>query len=132
MKSVTVDIQIRFADADILGHVNNVNIQHYFDLGKNQYMYTVLGMKTMLSEQGMITAATNTSYFEQTRLSDLMMVETTAERIGTKSITMGQKLVNRTTGVVHAQSSSVMVAFDFTAQQTIILPAEWVAAAGQE
>ena len=30
----TTPIQMRFADVDMLGHVNNVNQQHYFDVGK--------------------------------------------------------------------------------------------------
>ena len=33
-KYIESDIQIRFADADSLGHINNVNLQHYFDVGK--------------------------------------------------------------------------------------------------
>ena len=33
MKKTETDIQIRFDDIDMLGHVNNVNLQHYFDLG---------------------------------------------------------------------------------------------------
>ena len=31
---IETQIQMRFADIDVLGHVNNVNQQHYFDLGK--------------------------------------------------------------------------------------------------
>lgn len=31
-------IQKRFADLDMLGHVNNANQQHYFDVGKNDFL----------------------------------------------------------------------------------------------
>lgn len=31
---IETKIQMRFADVDMLGHVNNVNQQHYFDLAK--------------------------------------------------------------------------------------------------
>ena len=32
----TTPIQMRFADVDMLGHVNNVNQQHYLDVYKRQ------------------------------------------------------------------------------------------------
>lgn len=34
---IETQIQMRFADIDVLGHVNNVNQQHYFDLGKSTF-----------------------------------------------------------------------------------------------
>ena len=42
-KYIESDIQIRFADADSLGHINNVNLQHYFDVGKMEFYEKVLG-----------------------------------------------------------------------------------------
>ena len=42
---IETKIQMRFADVDMLGHVNNVNQQHYFDLGKSDFFRRVLGMK---------------------------------------------------------------------------------------
>lgn len=38
----TTPIQMRFADVDMLGHVNNVNQQHYFDVGKSDFFAQVL------------------------------------------------------------------------------------------
>lgn len=42
-KVVESKIQIRFADADCLNHINNVNLQHYFDIGKMDFYEKVLG-----------------------------------------------------------------------------------------
>jgi acyl-CoA thioester hydrolase len=39
----SVPVQIRFADIDVNGHVNNVVFQHYFDLAKVGYFNTILG-----------------------------------------------------------------------------------------
>ena len=39
---IETQIQMRFADIDVLGHVNNVNQQHYFDLGKCDFYKQVL------------------------------------------------------------------------------------------
>ena len=40
---IETQIQMRFADIDVLGHVNNVNQQNYFDLGKCDFYKQVLG-----------------------------------------------------------------------------------------
>ena len=120
-----LDIQIRFADVDILGHVNNVNLQHYFDLGKNTYFRDVMHTGLIWRELGIITAATDTSYLAQTRLTDNIYVETAVEKIGTKSITVFQRILSRDTEEVRAESRSVMVAFDFERQVSIPVPEKW-------
>ena len=125
MKKRELNIQVRFADVDILGHINNVNLQHYYDLGKNDFFHEVLGMDTLPTRQSVITAATDTSYFEQTRIDDDIWVETEVEKVGTKSMVFRQRIVNDATGKVHSESRSVMVAFDFERQESVALPDAW-------
>lgn len=120
-----VDVQIRFADVDMLRHVNNVNLQHYFDLGKSDYFLKLFGFIQRGVGEELITASTATSYLEQTRYEDRIFVETAVERVGTKSFTMFQRLLNRDTGKVHAESRTVMVCYDFTRQVSIAVPAAW-------
>lgn len=121
----TIDIQIRFADVDMLRHVNNVNIQHYFDTGKNDFFFQTFGVKPGYTRKGIITAATQTSYLGQTRVDDDIYVETQAEKVGNKSITVFQRIIARPSGEVRAESRSVMVAYDFEKQESIRIPDEW-------
>lgn len=125
-----VDIQIRFADVDILGHVNNVNQQHYFDLGKNMFFYDVMGVEVNFNKHGIITAATETSYLAQSKPNDKLYVETRIEKVGNKSVTVFQRLISRITGEVKTESRSVMVAFNFEKQESIPIPQEWKDAIG--
>ena len=125
MKKRELDIQVRFADVDILGHINNVNLQHYYDLGKNDFFHEVLGMDTLPTRQSVITAATDTSYLAQTRMGENIYVETSVEKIGNKSLVLFQRIINRDTGEVKAESRSTMVAFDFEGQTSIPVPDEW-------
>lgn len=132
MKYTETDIQIRFADIDILGHVNNVNLQHYFDLGKSAFYREVLGVD-MLPGGGSafpITAATQTSYFAQTRHDERIYVETLMPEVGNKSMTLAQRILSRETGELKAESRSVMVAFDFDKQASIPVPDSWRKANG--
>lgn len=121
------EIQIRFADVDALGHVNNVNLQHYFDLGKSDF-YRGLGLPPVpVARRGVfpITAATQTDYHAQTLPDEHIYVETTLDSVGTKSMTLAQRILSRDTGEVKAVSRSVMVAFDFRRQESVEVPAEW-------
>lgn len=131
MKKTETDIQIRFADIDILGHINNVNLQHYFDLGKFDYYRDVLGIDAFPGGCGEfpITAATETSYLAQTRYGEPIYVETTMPEIGDKSMIVKQRIVSRSTGEVKAESRSVMVAYDFARQASITVPDGWREAA---
>lgn len=129
---VKTEIQIRFADVDMLKHVNNVNLQHYFDLGKTDFFRRVMHIELPWDGSGVITASTQTSYFFQTRFDDRVCVETQVEKIGNKSITLLQRLVDIPTGRVNVESRTVLVAFDFSRQESIPVPDPWRETIGRE
>lgn len=120
-----LDIQIRFADVDMLRHVNNVNLQHYYDLAKNYHFSQIIGLRPGYTSKSIITAATNSSYFKQTRVDDDIYVETQIEKVGHKSITLFQRIIARPTGEVKSESRSVMVTYDFEHQTSIPIPDDW-------
>ncbi len=123
---ITKPIQIRFADVDILGHVNNVNLQHYFDLGKTQYYDEVIGLsRDWKHGLGLIAANTVSNYLAQTRPDETISVQTSIPKVGNKSVTFVQRVVNDTTGEVKAESTSVLVAFDFVKQESVPVPDLW-------
>ena len=96
----------------------------YFDVGKSDFFDRLLGREILFAPTRIITAATNTSYMGQIRLEDRIEVTTEVERIGTKSLTLLQRLV-ADDGSVRSESRSVMVAFDFEAQQSVAVPDAW-------
>ncbi len=122
---VRTEIQKRFADVDMLGHVNNVNVMHYFDVGKNDFFARVLEIGSHLDGTGLITASIKVDYLVQTRLHDRNHVETYVEKLGNKSLVLYQRLVNSDTGVVNVEIRAVMVAFDYAEQQSVELPEWW-------
>lgn len=124
-KAIESEIQKRFADADCLGHINNVNLQHYFDIGKMEFYRRVLGKKIDPDAESLILASIHTNYYEQTRLHDDIYVKTYVEKTGNKSATIFQKLINRTNGKVNADCRSVVVGYDFHKQGTFPLKDEW-------
>ena len=59
----------------------------------------------------------------QIRLHDRVRVTTTCEKIGNKSLTLFQRLLAGDR--VCSESRSVMVAFDFSRQQSMPVPDAW-------
>jgi len=122
---IETPIQMRFADVDQLGHVNNVNLQHYFDLGKTDYYVQVFPTAIDWHKQAFIQKATNTVYEAQTRMGEPIVVRTKVEKIGTTSFSMYQEIVNLETSELKSYSRSTLVMFDFERQEKIPVPDAW-------
>ena len=122
---VKTKIQIRFADLDALGRVNNVNLQHYYDMGKGRYFQEVLKLPLVWKREGFIQANTNTNYFVPVYIEDDLAVYTKVIRIRNKSFSFFQQLVDENTGTVKSESTSVLVGYDVKEQVSIELLPEW-------
>lgn len=122
-KQLITPVQKRFSDVDSFMHVNNIWQQSYFDMGKTDFYTKVLGITGVFDKLRIITASTHTDYFGQVRLTDDIVVVTDVSRLGNKSMTLHQRIMCGERCLT--ESSSVMVAFDFEAQQTVPMPDEW-------
>ena len=122
-KQLITPVQKRFSDVDSFMHVNNIWQQSYFDMGKTSFYQEVLGITGVFDKLRIITASTHTEYLGQVRLQDDIVVVTDVSRIGTKSMTLHQRIMSGER--VLTESSSVMVAFDFELQQTVAIPEQW-------
>ena len=124
MKQIT-KIQQRFADADTLGHINNIHLQEYFDLGKMELYGAVLGDRIDWRGVNLVLASIKTDMMRQTRLGDNIVVETWVESLGNKSMTLRQRIINTADGLPNAECSTVVVCFDFATQCSVPIPDEW-------
>lgn len=123
---IETQIQKRFADVDMLGHVNNVNMQQYYDLGKSDYFSKVLGLSEgLLQRAGVIIAQLSTSYIQQVFMTEPIVVQTEAIKVGNKSFTISQRIVNSATGDIKSECTTVMVVFDFVEQKSCAIPDDW-------
>lgn len=122
---IETKIQMRFADVDMLGHVNNVNQQHYFDLGKSDFFRRVLGMKPVWKSEGLIMVSTRTDYRGQIRMEDPIVVTTCVDRIGHKSFIAQATDRRHPHPRDETECTTVLVAFDFERQESIEIPAPW-------
>lgn len=83
-------------------------------------------------QEGLITVSTYNDYLAQIRYGEPIAVLTRIEKVGNKSFTLFQQIVNTATQEVKTQSRSVLVAFDFVAQVSIPLLEPWRKSFGKQ
>ncbi len=121
----TKEVQIRFTDIDMAGHVGNTVIQQYYDMGKMGYFVEILGMPYVWKNEGLIVVSTNTIYFDEIKAEGKIAITTKVSKLGTKSLTFLQEIIDPTTLEVKGRSESVMVAFNLVERQSFEIHAEW-------
>ena len=118
----SLPIQIRFNDVDRYGHVNNNAYFAYYDLGKEEYLRNVLKADYRNAEVVPVIANINADFIRPIFYGDEIVIETRISHIGQKSFTLKQRAINKKTGIVVCQCSTVMVCFHLKSQTSAELP----------
>jgi len=118
-------VQIRFNDIDIMAHVNNSVYQNYFDLARTQYFEKVFKHKINWHEKALVLAKITIEYKTPIFIDESIVVTSKVFKIGNKSLTMVQQIMNKHTKEVKAKNEAVLVAYAFKKNKTIPLPDDW-------
>jgi acyl-CoA thioester hydrolase len=120
-------IEVRYGDLDPQGHVNNANFLTFFEQARIQYMIE-LGLFTKAQsfmEIGVILADVHIAYFEPVYFGQSIKVGVHAARLGNKSMTWQQNIVEAESGKELARGEVIMVTYDYKEEKTIPIPQEW-------
>ncbi len=109
-------VQMRFADTDALGHVNNGSFVLYAETARLEFLGALGG-----AVQSLILAHLAVDFRRQVTFGQAIVVDTWVERIGTTSVTILHAI--RADDAVAAEVRSVVVSFDYGAQR----PRPWTA-----
>ena len=82
------EVQVRFSDIDILGHVNNVAYFSYFEMARIHYFYPILGPSWDWMTQGVVLVKNEATYISPIFLHDKPKIILRVTEIGTKSFTL--------------------------------------------
>ena len=118
----SLPIQIRFSDVDRFGHVNNNAYFAYYDLGKQEYMRSVLGDDVFEADVVPVVANIHVDFFQPVRYGDAVSVETAVTHLGTKSFTLQQQAVRTDTHQVLCRCTTVMVCVHRDDGQSVPIP----------
>ena len=116
------EIQIRFGDIDLMGHVNNGVKLSYLDLGRMDYFQQIYSDMIDWKEAALIVAHLEIDYLSSITLEDEVEVHTRINRIGNKSVSLEQNIVDVKTGAIKTKTSQVMVAYSQKLGESIAVP----------
>ena len=124
------EIEIRVADTDAMGHVNNASYLTYFELARVGYYEAVTGQPLPLgihgAEEGLILADIRVAFRAPAFHGETLIVETRVTHIGRTSIAMEHRLTAPDSRVAPARlvatASSVLVTYDYRRGRPIPVP----------
>lgn len=108
----SIPVQLRFNDIDILGHVNNIVYFSLYDLAKARFLETMRKGHIDFRKVECVIANINCSYIKQIRFGEEIEVLTRCIRLGERSFTLQQCLVEAPTREIRSICETVMVCFD--------------------
>jgi acyl-CoA thioester hydrolase len=123
----THPIEIRYGDLDPQGHLNNARYLTYFEQARIHY-FIHLGLferKTSFLDIGVILADVHLSFQAPVQFGDEILVTVKTIRLGNKSMTMRQSLLDRATGKEVCTGEVILVAYDYHVAKTVPIPDKW-------
>ncbi len=115
-------VQVRFADIDVMGHVNNAVYLSYFEMTRVYYLEKLLGEKWDYSRDGFLLARNEIDYLRPILLHDQPEIFLYVDKIGNRSFTFAYEvLVNQN---IVTKGKSVMVAWNNADQSPIAIPSK--------
>lgn len=114
-------VQVRYADIDLQGHVNNGVYFQLMDLGKVAYFTEVKGGQLDPVDANIVVASINVNFLEPTIFGEELEVRTQVLSVGARSLRLRQQVANSVTGGVKCDAVSVMVS-------PVPVSNEWIAA----
>ncbi|MCF8378865.1 MAG: acyl-CoA thioesterase [Bacteroidales bacterium] len=120
-----VEIQSRFNDFDVLGHVNNAVYQHYYDFARIRYFKDVIGANIDWLDFSVIMASIKIEYKFPIQMNETVWIRSRMKKIGEKSLLMVQEIYNPLTGETKSCNQATMVGYSPRLKQTMPIPAIW-------
>lgn len=108
----SIPVQLRFNDIDILGHLNNIVYFALYDLAKARFLQEIQKEDIDFRRVECVIANINCTYIKQIVFGEEIEVKSRCIRLGERSFTLQQCLVEVPTQEVRSVCETVMVSFD--------------------
>lgn len=115
---------MRFADLDLMGHVNNALYFTYLEIGRTQYWKQAA--KWDWKNTGVVIGEATISYIPPIFLADQISIYVRTSRIGNSSFDLEYLIVKNEHGkeVVCSKGKTICIAFDYESKKPIEIPAK--------
>ena len=124
----TTEVEVRYADIDTYGHVNNATYATYFEEARIDYLDDVVDAgEALLSDSGsgvgIVIANLEADYSKPVRISDTVAVAVRVPRLGQKSFPFEYEV--RTDEGVAATGETTVVTYDRDTESSRPIPEDW-------
>ena len=120
-------MEVRYGDLDPQGHLNNAKYLTYFEQARVHY-FTQLGLFSKgqsFMDIGVIIADIHIQYRAPVFWGAPVKVGVRTSKVGGKSITLEQSIVDEATEQLYASGKVIMVTYDYHDHKTISVPGTW-------
>jgi acyl-CoA thioester hydrolase len=117
-------VEVRFRDIDAFGHVNNAVVSSYVELARVRYLVDVLRVEP-IGVMPLILAHIAIDYRAPIFFADTVEIGSRVDWLGTSSIGMSHALTAVADGRRLADSSSVLVTYDYEQGTPMPVPDRW-------
>lgn len=119
-------IEVRYADLDPQGHVNNAKYLTYIEQARIRYVRRLgLWPGGSFMDIGIILADVHMTFKTPITFGQSVRVGVRVSQIGNKSFRMDYCLEDAADGKELASGTSVLVTFDYHSYNTISVPEQW-------
>ena len=118
-------IQVRFTDIDMMAHVTNSMYLAYCDVARMEYFNRVLEEQIEYKEESFVIASITIDFICPIVIHEKIEIRTKVDKIGNKSISTLQYIINADTKELKASVKAVISGFDYINQKTIVVPERW-------
>jgi len=112
------EIEVRFRDCDLLGHVNNAVYLSYLEQARFGYWQRLSGSTSI----PFILARVECDYRVPVTLGDRLIVRVAVLAVGQTSFTLDYEVLHARTRQVVATAKTVQVMYDYAAGRSIPIP----------
>jgi len=111
-------LELRYADFDTKGHVNNAVYLTYFEIARSKAWQAMGGD----ADFPFVVAEARVRYKAQARIGDALEIEIWTSEIRTKAWVWSYRITNPVGDVLVADGETVQVAFDYERRETMAIP----------
>lgn len=115
-------VTIRFSDQDSLGHINNVALSQYMEVGRTAYVYDLIRYAKMEGQVEFILARVLIDFVAELHYPGAVEVGARLIRVGNKSITSGYGIFKGDQCI--ATSEAVNVFYSMETRKSVTPPNE--------
>ena len=117
-------IDVRYGDLDPQGHLNNAKYLTYFETARINY-FVHLGLfrpGQSFMDVGVIMAEARVTFLAAVQFGTPIKVGVRTSKLGNKSMTVEQNIVDAETDEVLASGQVILVAYDYHSNKSIPIP----------